>query len=77
MWFTGYCAGSGWAGLLLMVGLWAGLLAVVFWGVRRMFPASRRHGDPLDLLATRLASGDIDPDEFRRRQDQIADAGRR
>lgn len=45
MWFTSYCAGAGWVGLLLMVGLWAGLLAVVFWGVRRMFPASGRRED--------------------------------
>jgi len=77
MWFTGYCAGSGWVGLLLMVGLWAGLIAIVFWGVRRMFPASRRKEEPPALLAEHMATGEIEPDEVGPRQDQLTGANRR
>lgn len=77
MWFTGYCARAGWVGLVLMVALWAGLLAVVFWGVRRMFPPTPRREEPLDRLSERLATGDIEPAKSRRQRDRLADADNR
>lgn len=77
MWFTASCAGAGWVGLLVSVGLWVGLLAVVFWGVRRMFPTTARRKEPLELLAERLVSADIEPDEFRERRDRLAGADNR
>jgi len=75
MWFTGYCGGSGWVGLLLMVGMWAGLLAIVFWGVRRMFPAGRRREEPPDLLAEHPAAEEIEPDELGHRRAHAQRAG--
>lgn len=36
---VGYCGAWGLGGWLLMLGLWAGFIAVVVWAVSRLFPA--------------------------------------
>ncbi len=73
----GYCGSMGLGGWLLMVGLWVGLLALVLWAVSRLFPATNQRRAAEDLLAHRLAAGEIDPQTYRRARDELAGADRR
>ncbi|MEN8742921.1 MAG: SHOCT domain-containing protein [Phaeobacter gallaeciensis] len=61
-------------------GVFGGLMMLVFWGVvialivlavhwlRDSRPGGARSSDALDILRARLAKGEIDEDEFRRRK---------
>jgi putative membrane protein len=76
---------SWWGWLLMtltMVGFWALLIALIVVLVRRVGPSDRppeqRRPDPEQLLAERLARGEIDPDEYRQRLQVVReDAARR
>lgn len=71
----GYCGAWGASGWLLMVGLWAGFIALVVWVVSRLFP-SGQSPDALDVLDRRLAAGEIDSDDYRRLHDELAGQAR-
>jgi putative membrane protein len=73
----GYCGSMGLGGWLLMVGFWVGVIALVLWAVSRLFPATDRRADAEDLLAHRLAAGEIDPQAYRAARDELAGADRR
>lgn len=75
---AGYCGAMGWSGWLMMAGFWIGFLALVVWGVTRLFPSARSpesRGDAYELLARRLARGEIDAESYRQARDALA-AGR-
>jgi uncharacterized membrane protein len=67
------------AGWLLMAGLWAGFLAVVVWAVLWLFPHGRSDSDgpgkgrqdPAADLERRLATGEIDVDEYLRQREAL------
>jgi len=69
MWdWTGHMGGWWWVMAPLMVALWA----LLIWGVVALVRSNRRDAnrspDAEDLLAERLARGDIDEVEYRRRR---------
>jgi putative membrane protein len=66
----GYCGAWGVGGWLLMLGLWAGFIALVVWAVSRLFPAGDRPG-PRELLDRRLAAGDIGADAYRAAREEM------
>jgi putative membrane protein len=74
--FSGYCAGLGVAGWVLMVGLWGGFLAVVVWAVTRIFPSATRRDDAEDRLDRHVAR-DLDADAYRQMHDQAVSDGSR
>jgi uncharacterized membrane protein len=73
---SGSCGSIGLSGWLLMVGFWAGFIALALWAVSRLFPAANRLADAQDLLAHRLATGDIDPESYRQARDELVGAVR-
>ena len=64
MWYTG-AAGWDWVWMaLMMVLLWAGVIALGVWAIRS-FVAPRQMSDAaVDLLRRRLAAGEISAEEF-------------
>lgn len=44
--FPNYCGAMGFAGWMLMLLLWAGLVFLAVGGIARLFPGSRRGRDP-------------------------------
>ena len=63
---TGMMTGMGWAGLLLMLLLWGGVIALILWGVSGLFPSGAVHveADALAILRRRYARGEISREEF-------------
>jgi putative membrane protein len=63
---TSMMAGMGWPGLLLMLVLWGGVIALILWGVSGLFPAGRVsvEADALEILRLRYARGEISREEF-------------
>lgn len=63
---TSMMAGMGWPGLLLILLLWGGVIALTLWGVSSLFPAGRvsAEADALEILRRRYAQGEISREEF-------------
>ena len=59
-------AGMGWPGILMMLLLWVGTIALILWGISSLFPAARIdvEADALEILRRRYASGEISREEF-------------
>lgn len=59
-------AGMGWSGILLMLLLWGGAIALTLWGISSLFPAGRVdvEADALEILRKRYARGEISREEF-------------
>lgn len=59
-------AGMGWPGILMMLLLWGGAIALVLWGVSSLFPSGRVdvEADALEILRQRYARGEISREEF-------------
>ena len=76
MFTGGFCGGWSVSGLLLMVGFWLLVVAVVVWVISRLFPrADQHHVRDADAdLDYRLAAGDIDPDTYRQRRGGLVGA---
>lgn len=76
-----WCSGMGVGGWLVMILFWGAFLGLAFWAVTRLFaPVQDRGADePLQLLDSRLASGDLDPETYRRMREEMtaAHAGER
>ena len=62
----GMMAGLGWLGMLAMLLLWGGTIALVVWGVSSLFPADNARGEAgaLEILRRRYARGEISHDEY-------------
>lgn len=62
----GLMAGMGWLGVLAMALFWIGIIALVVWGVRNLFPNRRADVEPdaLEILRRRYARGEISSAEF-------------
>lgn len=58
--------GMGWLGMLLMVLLWIGVIALIVWGLMSMFRAQQRVSEPdaQEILKRRYARGEISREEF-------------
>ncbi|WP_024288373.1 hypothetical protein [Cellulomonas sp. KRMCY2] len=59
-----WCTQTGAGGWLSMVVLWVAVVALIVWGVGRLFPAQPAP-DAYAVLESRLASGEIDPETYR------------
>jgi putative membrane protein len=68
--------GIGWSIVmpLIMLAFWGGIAALVVYAVRGSLPRDMPHGgqpDPRQILAERLARGEIDADEYLSRLDVL------
>ncbi|MEI6778552.1 MAG: SHOCT domain-containing protein [Chloroflexales bacterium] len=56
----------GWPGILLLLLLWGGAIALVLWGLSSLFPTDRERTetDALEILRARYARGEISHAEF-------------
>ena len=63
---SGLMAGMGWPGVLMMLLLWGGAIALILWGVSSLFPAERVHAEDeaLEIVRQRYARGEISREEF-------------
>ena len=66
--------GGGWAvGMaIMMIVFWGSITALIWVGVRALLnrppmPGTKDRQEPRDILAGRLARGEIEPEEFERR----------
>ena len=59
-----WCTQMSVGGWLVMIALWVSVVALIVWGVGRLFPAPGAR-DARALLDSRLASGEIDADSYR------------
>ncbi len=63
----GMMGGMGWLGVLGMLLLWAGVIALVVWGLSGLFPRGRQaEPDVMDILRRRYASGEISREDYER-----------
>lgn len=62
----GMMGGFGWLGMLTMLLLWIGVIALVVWGLSNLFPARQVSVEPdaLEILKRRYACGEINREEF-------------
>ena len=59
-------------GMVMMAVFWIGILAVVWLAVVRLSDRGRDRPDgPEEILKTRLARGEIPPEEYRRLRDEL------
>jgi uncharacterized membrane protein len=63
---TSMMAAMGWPGVLLLLLLWGGVIALVLWGLSNLSPAGRERteADALAILRARYACGEISHAEF-------------
>ncbi|NTU79691.1 MAG: SHOCT domain-containing protein [Chloroflexales bacterium] len=63
---TSMLAGMGWPGVLLMLLLWGGAIALILWGTSGLFPTRQVHieTEALEILGQRYARGEISREEF-------------
>ena len=66
-----WCGQMGAGGWLSMIAFWVVVVAVVVWGVSRLFPA-QPVADARSVLDARLAAGDIDQGTYRAIRDELA-----
>ncbi len=69
-----WCAQAGAAGWLATVVVWVAIVALVGWGLGRMFPVrsdADAGADARSVLDARLASGEIDVETYRAVRAQI------
>ena len=59
-----WCTQMGAGDWLSMIVLWVAVVALIVWGVSRLFPAQPA-ADAYAVLESRLASGQIDPETYR------------
>lgn len=76
-WYGNQGPGAGWGFVmwLIMLAFWGGIAALVVYAVRATFHrdgASRGGPDPKQILAERLARGEIDADEYRAHLEVLA-----
>lgn len=65
-----WCTQMGVGGWVGMAVVWVALLALVLWGVSRLFP-TRHVPSAGEVLDARLASGDLDPATYRTLRDEL------
>lgn len=58
--------GMGWLGMVAMLLVWVGVIALVVWGVSGRFPRSRTTTEPdaLEIVRRRYARGEISREEY-------------
>lgn len=65
-----WCAQMGVGGWVGMGVFWVVVLALVLWGVSRLFPTGQGPS-PREVLDARLASGDVDPATYRALREEL------
>ncbi|HSJ85412.1 MAG TPA: SHOCT domain-containing protein [Acidimicrobiia bacterium] len=64
--------GYGGFGFIWMALFWIGVILLVIWAVRRAAePTPRQQHSALEILEERFARGELDPDEFTTRRQQL------
>ena len=63
MWF-GHGLGWGFLGWLAMIAFWGGLFVLALLVARAIFDGPRHTQDPLEILNTRYARGEITSEEY-------------
>ena len=66
-----WCGQMGAGGWLAMIAFWVVVVAIVVWGVSRLFPA-QTEPDAHAVLDSRLAAGDIDLHTYRAIKGELA-----
>lgn len=58
--------GMGWSGILLMLLLWGGAIALTLWGISSLFPSGRVdvEAHTMEILRRRYARSEISREEF-------------
>ncbi|WP_291760731.1 hypothetical protein [Cellulomonas sp. 73-145] len=67
-----WCSTSSGVGWFVMVAAWALLVGLAIWAVCRLFPAQARP-DARTVLEERLASGELDVEQYRELRDALDD----
>ena len=62
----GMMAGMGWLGMAAMLLIWAGVIALVLWWLRGLFPSGRAAAEPdaLEIVRRRYARGELSREEY-------------
>lgn len=62
----GLMAGLGWLGMLTMLLFWAGVLALVVWGLSNLFPTQQlsTESNAVEIVRQRFARGEISREEY-------------
>jgi uncharacterized membrane protein len=70
-------AGMGWPGVLMMLLLWGGAIALILWGVSSLFPTERVHveDEALEIVRQRFARGEISREEFLQASETLRPSG--
>ncbi len=76
---TSMMAGMGWPGILMLLLLWGGAIALILWGASSLFPAGRVdvEADALEILRRRYARGEISREEFLQASETLRPSGPR
>ncbi len=65
-----WCAQMGFGGWVGAAAFWLAVVALVVWGLTRLFPVQGR-GDARAVLDARLARGEIDPETYRMVREEL------
>lgn len=59
-------AGMGWLGMVMMLFVWVGVIALVIWGLSSLFPRNRATVEPdaIEIVRRRYARGEISREEY-------------
>lgn len=62
----GVMGGLGWLGMVTMLLFWAGVLALLIWGVVNLFPTRSlaTEMDAIEIVRQRFARGEISREEY-------------
>lgn len=62
----GMMTGMGWLGMAAMLLIWVGVIALVIWGLRGLFPSGRAAAEPdaLEIVRRRYARGELSREEY-------------
>lgn len=69
------CGGMGATGWLVMITFWGAFVGLAVWAVTRLVGSPANEGtrsEAMDTLDRRLATGDVDPETYRRLRDELS-----
>lgn len=69
-------AGMNWLGMVAIPLVWIGMIALILWGVLRLFPQPRTHfeSDALEIVQRRFARGEISREEYLQAVETLQDS---
>lgn len=72
-------AGMNWLGMVVIPLIWIGVIALIFWGILRLFPQPRTHSeaDAFEIIQRRFARGEISREEYLQAVETLRDSAYR